>query len=341
MFLKRNVFLLFFLLISCGFGFAQKTQPIKGITVVAPPQAFESDPFEEIKALNANWIALVPYGFSRNNDSEVLFNLDRQWWGEKEEGIRECIRLAKKHELKVMLKPQVYIHNSWVGEFKCADEPSWKKWEKSYQNYILSYARIAEETGVEMLCIGTEYRIAVKKRKAFWKTLIKKIKEIYSGKLTYSANWDDYNNVTFWDQLDYIGISGYFPFKDENATKSDLLNAWKKTKKELLNFSLFKQKQILFTEYGYLSVDGCYGKTWELEKKINQLAINESDQAMALDALYTTFWEESFWSGGFLWKWFPEMKGHEGYPERDYTPQGKKAQKTISTWFSKDTNHNE
>ena len=335
MFLRTLIILSFFLTSLSTSCFTQNIEKIKGITIVAPPSPFKSDPFQEIVSLNADWIALIPYGFTRGNDSEVLHNLDRQWWGEKEQGIRECIKLAQRHKLKIMIKPQVYIHDSWVGNFECSSEEEWLKWEESYEDYILSYARIAAETSVEMLCIGTEYRIAVKKRKAFWVSLIKKIKEIYKGKLTYSANWDDYKNVTFWDKLDYVGISGYFPLANKNATKADLLQAWEKVKPALLNFSLFKQKNILFTEYGYLSVDGCYGKTWELEKKVNQLPVNEKDQALALDALYSSFWEESFWSGGFLWKWFPELKGHEGYPERDYTPQGKLSEKTIKNWFSK------
>ena len=97
-------------------------------------------------------------------------------------------------------------------------------------------------------------------------------------------------------------------------------------------FSKQMQKPILFTEYGYLSVDSCAGKSWELEPNVDRLQVNEQAQANAFDALYSAFWCKPYFAGGFLWKWFPEMKGHEGYPEKDYTPQGKLAESIIKHW---------
>ncbi|MEZ4950744.1 MAG: hypothetical protein R2784_15360 [Saprospiraceae bacterium] len=90
-----------------------------------------------------------------------------------------------------------------------------------------------------------------------------------------------------------------------------------------------QSKPLLFTEYGYLSVDKCTWKTWEIEKQIHDYPINQTAQANAYQALFDTFWDKSYWAGGFLWKWFPEMKGHEGYPEKDYTPQGKEAERVV------------
>ena len=80
-------------------------------------------------------------------------------------------------------------------------------------------------------------------------------------------------------------------------------------------------------------MDGCAYNTWELEPKVKQLDINQKAQANAFHALFETFWEEPYWSGGFLWKWFPNMHGGEGYDERDYTPQGKTAQEVLQKWF--------
>jgi len=65
------------------------------------------------------------------------------------------------------------------------------------------------------------------------------------------------------------------------------------------------------------------------------LDINERAQANALNSLYEIFSQQEFWAGGFLWKWFPNMQGHEGYPDKDYTPQGKIAEDVISEWYGK------
>ena len=106
-------------------------------------------------------------------------------------------------------------------------------------------------------------------------------------------------------------------------------------KKRLKKFSNHHNKPILFTEYGYLSVDGCAYKTWELEKKRRELPANEKAQSNALEALYSSFWDESWWAGGFLWKWYPNGVAQEGRRAKDYTPQGKVSERTIKKWYQK------
>jgi hypothetical protein len=303
---------------------------IRGITMVAPPQAFDDDPMVSIKSVNADWIAVVPYAYSRKGNPEVRFNSNRQWWGERPEGIIESIRAAHNRGLKVLIKPQVYVPGSWVGEVDYDNEVDWRIWEDSYKRYIMTYVEIAIEEGAEMLCVGTEYKIAVRKRETFWRQLIQDIRKDYSGLLIYSSNWDGYKNVPIWDELDYIGISAYFPLmKDKTPSVTKLRRRWRPIVSKLKKYSKKQGKRIVFTEYGYLTVDGCAYKSWELEKKVNQLSINQQAQANAYDALLTTFWNQDFWAGGFLWKWFPNGMGHEGYPERDYTPQGKLAEEVI------------
>ncbi len=320
----------------------QETERITGITLVAPPRAFASDPMIDIKKVNAQWIALAPYAFSRSEQSpEVIWGSDRQWWGERIEGIETSIRLAKKNGLKVMLKPQVWIRRGWVGNMDFDSEEDWKIWEDSYRGYLMSFVDIAVKHKVDMICIGTEFRKCVVKREQFWRDLITDIRKKYDGRLTYSANWDSYKHMPFWDALDLIGISAYFPLTTMTTPLVLLLDyKWNKHVKKLRSFSKKHGKKILFTEYGYLSVDGAAGNTWELEKKVKQIPINERAQSNAYDALFGEFSDEDFWVGGFLWKWFPEGYGHEGYPERDYTPQNKLAEDVLRRWHEKLNNPN-
>jgi hypothetical protein len=54
------------------------------------------------------------------------------------------------------------------------------------------------------------------------------------GKLTYAANWDDFDKVPFWNELDYIGIDAYFPLS--NATTPSVLelnDAWQQHIKKI------------------------------------------------------------------------------------------------------------
>ena len=318
--------------------FSLKGDKICGLSFVAPPRPFTTDPMTPVKKVNAEWITVIPFAFTRPGEPKVYYNTTGyQWWGEKPEGIIETVKRAKEAGLKVMLKPQVYIPRGWVGDLDFPTDSEWQQWEAGYRDYIFELLEVAVEFEIEMICIGTEFRKHTRKREQFWRDLIKECRKYYSGLITYSANWDDYNNIPFWDELDYIGISAYFPLTEsKHPTRIELLKAWQPVRKGLKKFAGKERKPVLFTEFGYLSVDGCAGKTWELEKKVRQLPVNEKAQAIALGALFEVFWEEPWWQGGFLWKWFPEMKGHEGYPERDYTPQGKIAQSTLTYWFGQE-----
>lgn len=330
------LFCLAVFLLASGSVQGQHSMPIKGITVVAPPYPIGENEMDELLKVNSEWICLVPYGFSNLNSTHVDFNLDNQWWGEKREGIIKCIELAHENGLKVMIKPQVYIHGHWVGDVDYETEDEWVQWQNNYSEFIHFYNDIAQNYNVEMFCIGTEYKVAVKKRPHFWKKLISELRSDYNGALIYSSNWDEYEEVSFWEELDYIGISSYFPLSEiKTPPPRQLQKKWIPIKKKLKMFSKRYNKKIIFTEFGYMSIDGCAGKAWLIEKDIANRYINEKAQANAYDALFSAHWDEDYWGGGFLWKWFPAGMGHEGYPEKDYTPQDKLSQKIITKWYGK------
>ena len=313
------------------------TLRVKGLSFVAPPRPFSSNPMPYINSINAEWIAVIPYGFIPRDDHKVVHGSDRQWWGEREEGVRETITKASEAGLKVMLKPQIWMHGEWIGDFDLDQEKKWSEWEETYSDYILQYARISQEMGVSMLCIGTEFKKAMQSNTAYWYELIKQVRQVYDGPLTYSSNWDEYKDVAIWDELDYIGISAYFPLTEkENPTHEELKKEWQPIVKELNKFSRKTGKRILFTEFGYLSLDGCAGKTWILEKEREKYEENQQAQADAYHCLFKTFWEEDWWAGGFFWKWYPEMRpNRKNFYSKDYSPQGKKAEEIITEWYGK------
>ncbi len=45
----------------------------------------------------------------------------------------------------------------------------------------------------------------------FWRRLISAVRDMYGGGLTYGANFDQYDQVGFWDALEYVGVNAYFP----------------------------------------------------------------------------------------------------------------------------------
>lgn len=316
-------------------GVISASGKMRGLTFVAPPRPFRSDPMQPIAALGSDCIAVIPYAFSRPGQPSVRYDIAQwQWWGERPEGVRASIALARQAGLKVMLKPQVYVPGSWTGQLVFETPEDWARWESDYTAYIADMARMADTMEVDLFCIGTEFGRSVAQQPEFWRELIRKVRAIYRGKLTYAANWDEWENTPFWEELDYVGVNAYFPLlPDPTPSTEALAEAWTPIVQRLEALSVRVGRPILFTEYGYLSVDQCAWRTWELEADVQSRRINERAQSNALAALWSVFSGRSWWAGGFLWKWFPEMQGHEGYPERDYTPQGKEAEETLARIF--------
>ncbi len=305
---------------------------IKGVCLEAPPYQFDTTTLKGINQVNAEWIAVIPYAFTSVESANVRFDGQRQWWGEKSEGVISAIEMAEQINYNVMIKPHLWVKNQgWAGDFKLESEEQWEQWENTYEQYILHYAKIANDFDVPLLCIGTECRKVVVERPEFWKQLISKIRKIYNGKVTYAANWDNYENIAFWDQLDYIGIDAYFPLDSaKTPTVKNLLSGWQKPFEAIKQLSTKWDKPILFTEYGYRSIDYTSIGHWNVGQ--DSLNVNLEAQSNAYEALYRKFYNENWFKGGFLWKWHLIKGRYKTFDNTRFTPQGKPAIDVIKKW---------
>jgi hypothetical protein len=303
---------------------------IKGIAMVATVKKVDTKAIKKMIETNANYVALMPYAFCSEENTTVRFNIERQWWGEKEEGISETIDAASMHDLQVMVKPHIWFHDvDYSGDFKPDNEEEWKKFENSFFDYIICFAKIAEEKGAKLFCIGTELRQVVRNRPGYWQVLIDSVRKIYTGQLTYAANWDDYEDVPFWDQLDYIGIDAYFPLSLlKTPSVKEIQEGWKKYEEILQAFSEKHNKPILFTEFGYRNASFCAAYPWEEKGR----DINNQAQANAYEGLFKTFAGKPWFAGGFAWKWYAD-NAEKHLHEIDYTPQQKPAFKILQTFY--------
>ena len=58
---------------------------------------------------------------------------------------------------------------------------------------------------------------------ARWRTLIEDVRTMYRGPVTYGANFDQFQRVGFWDALDAVGVTSYFPLTLWGASDGALL----------------------------------------------------------------------------------------------------------------------
>lgn len=310
-------------------------EKINGVSFVASRDSINQSHVEPVVNLSANYAAVMPFGFIRDLENpNVVYNSERQWFGESMNGAKHYIKTLKNAGIKTMLKPQIWVsRGAFTGFIKMNNEEDWKILEESYRNFIIDFAKVAEETESEIFCIGTELEQFVTHRPEFWNALITEIRTIYTGKLTYAANWDEYKRTPFWRDIDFIGIDAYFPVSDaQTPTVESCKEGWKKHIDQIEDIVDENNKPILFTEFGYRSVDFTGKEPWISDRKIK--SVNLDAQVNATQALFETFWNKPWFAGGFVWKWFHRHNAVGGLENNMFTPQNKPVEGVIKATYS-------
>lgn len=306
---------------------------ICGVSFAAPPWEFGSIEMGPVANVNANFICFMPFAFGKFDSTELIFDNKFQWWGETSDGVKSSVGYAKEYGLNIMIKPHVWFsHGNFTGDFTLETEHDWKLFELNYKNYILHFARLADSLDVQMFCVGVEFKGFISERLEFWDHLIDTIKKVYKGKILYAANWDNYKNVPFWKKLDYIGIDAYFPLSGQKTPDVDSLKiAWEYYLNEIQSLSVLTGNQVIFTEYGYKSVNYAAFEPWNpTSEEVNLVA-----QRNAYEAQFGKVWDKPWFKGGFLWKWRANHPNAGGSENTNYTPQNKPAEETIRSYYSK------
>jgi hypothetical protein len=244
-------------------------------------------------------------------------------------GVLHAMQTARTLGLRVTLKPQVdLLVGGWRGGIAPTDPAAWFD---SYEATIDHYADLARQGGASMYVIGTEFKSMTRPLyTARWQQLIAGVRGRFPGRLTYAANWDEYQQVGFWRDLDYIGVDAYWPV----ATISDqpvsaLLSTWgsRGYLASLQRTSALAGKPVLFTEIGYRSVVGAtiHPGIWD-----SVAPYDAQEQANAYEAAYQALASQPWFAGLYWWSWPAALppNGSNG----DYTPTYKPAETVMRTW---------
>jgi glycosyl hydrolase family 113 len=174
------------------------------------------------------------------------------------------IRAARERHFTVMLRPLIdeqslIAEGQWRGSLRPA---SVRQWFESYGSHLLPYAGLAQQEGVESICIGTEL-VSLEQEKQEWMNLIAKVRSVFRGQLTYCANWDSFSRASFWEGLDFVGIDGFFPLNaPSEASVDEMAAAWQPWARRLEQFQLSVGKPIVMTELGVTSQRGSHRQPW-------------------------------------------------------------------------------
>lgn len=279
---------------------------------------------------NIEWVAVLPYFYQESENSKNINVPDSIGnWSRRDSTFINNIHKLHEKEFFVMLKPHLWMNSGWRSNINFDDKGDWDIWFENYRIISLHYALLAKNTNVDLFCIGTELQSSLKAKPKKWLSLIKEIKSIYKGKITYAANWDDgFEFSEFWNELDYIGIQAYYPLtKHKNPILEEIKQGWNIHLEKLKAISNKLDKKIIFTEIGYRSDVSATIKPWEWGSFSERLHTKKSDktQLLAYQALYEKVWNEPWLAGVFPWEW----------NSSDFPIYKKPAQNMIAIWYAK------
>lgn len=282
-----------------------------------------------LAANGVNWISVMPYAFQATpQDTAIRWQPQRQTSADPDARFRRVITQAHAVGIRLMLKPHVWLRSpNWVGMISHDSDDAWAAWFTSYRQMILHFARLAQETGVDALCVGNELDGTVA-REAEWRRLIRDVRATYDGPLTYGANFSAVEAVPFWDALDFIGLSAYYPLGG-TPDRDALVRAWQPKLARLGALARRWHRQVVFTELGYRSSDASTRQPWHVDRTA---AVNLEVQAAAYEAFFEAVWPEPWFGGVYWWKWFtrPDQGGPD---DNDYSPHDKPAELVLRHYF--------
>ncbi len=283
-------------------------QFLKGITFApfCPRGSFQTKEAYEsfdnlVKGTGANFITLVPNGLQETPQSEeISFSPDASL---SDEELIQMIEYIHKAGLMIALKPTVNCMNgTWRAHINFFDkdvhcEPKWSNWFASYTEFQLHYARIAQQTGCEMFIAGCEM-VMTERRSDEWRKLVSAIRSVYSGPVTYNTDKYQEDNVTWWDCVDYICSSGYYP----SGTWEQELDRIEQVVKKF-------NKPFFFAECGCMSTTGSskVPNDWRVRGEVNLKEQADWYTGM-FEACRKRSWVEGFCLWDWAWKQYPAYK---------------------------------
>jgi len=306
---------------------------VRGITL----QLHNGDPtcpyekyIDEIAATGADTVCLVLAGYQENCSSTSIFIDARKT--PTDARLKKLIAHARRRGLRVALMPVVLLENPRQGEWRGKIAPeNWFDWWQDYSSFILHYADIAEATGTEIFIIGSEL-VSTESYTDRWSKLILRVRKAYRGLLSYSANWDHYEGIKWWGDLDIIGMNSYYDLTGgKTPTLEVLLAGWKPIKTKLLAWQSKIGRPILFTEVGWPNQVTCAQYPWDYyrsEKKPDPAA-----QANCFEAFFRTWTNEKAVAGFLVWEWRNNPSQAIGPKDTSYVPCGKPALEVIKKYY--------
>ena len=302
---------------------------VRGVTISCQTWGWEwgtpgfGEELDELAQLGVNWVAIHPYASIRADGGVGFREFDPE---QPPEWLSVPIAAARERGMGILVKPHLAYWGSpfsWRGEIDFEEPAQLARFFDEYRAWITLLARATK--GAHAFAVGTELdKLLV--HDARWREVIRDVRAVTPARLTYAANWTDFERVGFWDALDAVGVQGYFPLHQGSGApltssgeidRATLEDGWASVVARLRRVHERSGKPVVLSELGYDCSPLASCEPWKAMRR----APDDVDGSRALqlacyDVAFRHLERERAWlRGGFLWKWFV---GEPGRGDHDF-----------------------
>lgn len=290
---------------------------------------------DELVKLGANAISITPFGRIWSLDStQILLDFEAPFAANRA-AIGRLVAQAKARGLTVLIVPHLWVETpGWRGEIDPGTPERWQAYQASYRDFVLTWAKAAEEFGVDAFSIGVECKSWSGRFGSYWLQLIQDVRASFGGQLGYSANWDEAENVLFWDALDFIGINAFYPLAAQSgADYAEYARGAERALQSSAELGAIVDKPVVFLEIGYTSRPDAAVQPWLWPDEMSGVVVDEWEQARALAALIGAAASKPWFKGFFVWRYYANLDDVSQEAAWGFSPHGKLAERVLRNTF--------
>ena len=244
--------------------------------------------------------------------------------------LRAVLLDANRMGFATVLIPHLYLDDGhWRGQITLEGRGQRPAWWRSYAQFIEVAATIAVECGVTVLSIGVELKALSGRPETRLEmaALRDRVRKVFRGLVTYSANWDEAEDVVFWDLFDLVGINGYYPLVPDPVRGAEAVAR---------RMSALHRRtgiDVIVLEVGYRAGPMSHVRPWEWPEEVIQGEVDEGAQARAWAAVLSSWLDAPGVRGLLVWVVPTDPDDPASEPAHGFNPLNRPAETIIRRAF--------